>query len=392
MKTPLFINSWIKLTAWIAYTTVVVLALMVAALYLSPIVWLVAPFLFLLGYGLQSYLIHKNILTPKNTRPANAIEQPPISPEIINQDVYNLCGPAALLYALAYALPKESMEFVSKFEQNPREVGLSLPTRIDDRLGDLPVDLAIMMAMKHRFNYTGYHPIAGWIEQIQGATLPKEMVNWIHFFEDRLNLTDNLNSIVETFELRNTDGHSLSHIHQALLGGVYSKKHYTPENFEEHVDYLLKWSQSSASIIMLMDINLCLKIMGDNSANMTSSLAGVEFSHYVYLHNMSFNKTNNTVTIKIFTWGVCAERNLSIVDFQAGFRGFLAWQSVPKPNTSPPVSDETSRYRACQRMRDDSLPHASNPYSLFSFGQTQEAPVLSSRANEAFQAMMPGSF
>ena len=182
---------------------------------------------------------------------------------------------------------------------------------------------------------------------------------------------------------------SLSQIHQALLGGVYSKEHYTPQSFEKHVDYLLEWSQSSASIIMLMDINLCLKILGDSSANMKLSLAGVEFSHYVYLHNISFNKTYNTVTIKISTWGVCAEKTLSIDDFQAGFRGFLAWQSVPKPNKTIPVSDERSRNNARQLIRDDFIPlYASNQHSLFSFRQTQESPVITPSANEAHQEMM----
>jgi len=233
-----------------------------------------------------------------------------------------------------------------------------------------------MMAMKHTFNKTGYHPISRGIEQIQGASFPKQMVDWMHFFEKRLNISENQARIVDATELRDSYGQPLSPPHQALLGGVYSKEHYTFQNFEEHFSHLCSWSQSSASIIMLMDINLCLKILGDNSPHIKLSLAGIEFSHYVYLHRITHDSKAQTVTIKIFTWGVCAEKTLSHHEFQDGFRGFLGWESMPKPVNSPFVTDENARSSVCKNIRDNFLPYyTSNPHALFSNRETHPAVI-----------------
>jgi len=344
-------------------------------------VWLATPFLFMLGFGLQYYFIHKDILSP--TSRTTTPEQLVSTPESINQDIYNLCGPASLLYAYLRTHPNDSKTFIEAFQNNPPDVGLSLPTRCQNILSDLPIDLAIMMAMKHTFNHTGYHPISRSVEQIQGASFPKQMVDWMHFFEKRLNPSEHQHQLVDTTELRNSYGQPLSLTHQALLGGVYSKEHFTFNNAEEHFLYLLSWSQSFASIIMLMDINLCLKILGDNSPHMKLSLAGVEFSHYIYLHHITHHPLEQTVTIKIFTWGVCAEKTLPFNEFQDGFRGFLGWENIPKPTDSPSISDENARRSVCINIHNNFVPYyTSNQHALFSNLETHPTVTASSEINE----------
>lgn len=365
MKIPLCLNSWNKLAWWIAYTTLVLAMLSVTALYLSMMAWTAAPFLFLLGYYLQSYCIHKNMISPQNPSKAS-LEELIASPKIIAQNDYNLCGPASILYALLYARPDDFRHFARSFREDPRNVGLSLPTRTRKEFDNLPIDLAIMMALKHKFNLTGYHPTSRSIEKIQGASFPKQMVQFMLFFENYLGITTTLpeenRRIIETTTLQNSYGQPLASYHQALLGGVYSKKHYTPPNLSNHINYLHDWSQSKASIMMLIDMNLCQRILGNDSSKIKDSLAGVELSHYVYLNNISFNKFRNTITIKISTWGVCAERTLPYDTFAEGFRGFIAWEGLPRLRYTPPPDDLST----CNWAHK-----VNNPSTLFSFQETQ---------------------
>ncbi|MFZ4076935.1 MAG: hypothetical protein ACOYKA_03020 [Legionellaceae bacterium] len=389
MKIPLCLNSWNKLAWWIAYTTVVLAMLTVTALYLSMMAWAAAPFLFLLGYYLQSYCIHKNMLSPQNPSKAS-LEELVASPKILDQNAYNLCGPASILYALLYARPDDFTRFARSFRDDPRNVGLSLPTRTRKEFDNLPIDLAIMMALKHKFNLTGYHPITRSVEKIQGASFPKQMVEFMLFFENYLGITitrpEENRRIIETTTLHNTYGQPLAGYHQALLGGVYSKEHYTPPNLSNHISYLHDWSQSEASIMMLIDMNLCLKILGEDSSEIKLSLAGVEFSHYVYLNNLSFDKTRNTVTIKISTWGVCAERTLPYDTFAEGFRGFIAWEGVPRPRRdTPPPDDRSTCRRAAEHIQAYVLPHkVNNPNTLFS---CQETPSQITKKEHREEAM-----
>lgn len=132
-----------------------------------------------------------------------------------------------------------------------------------------------------------------------------------------------------------------------------------------------------------MDINLCLKILGDNSPHMKLSLAGVEFSHYIYLHRITHHSLEQTVTIKIFTWGVCAEKTLPFNEFQDGFHGFLGWGSIPKPTDSPSISDENARRSVCRNIHDNFVPYyTSNQHALFSNLQTHPTVTASREINE----------
>ncbi len=344
------------------------------AFTVSPLAWcllLAGPVLLLLGYYIQHNLIHKKIIRQPITTELCAENKsyafPFLTPEAVsyeldslcsnpqklNQGAFNLCGIAAILYALAYSRPDDLKKFVYAFVQDPASVGLSLPTRCYSKDAKLSVMTLIMMAAKHSSNLTGYHPIYETLEQIQGASPPKELVNWIGFVNHYLNIPKESNWVNESLVLRNRNLQPLSWAHRTLLGGVYSNIHNTFDTPTKHFEALMNaYNEHSSIIILLISVNLCLKILGEANPDVHQTLLGVEFSHYVYLNQLS--QWNNSLTVKISTWGVCAERNITREDFIQGFCGFLVWGALARPNHQATLSSthelEAARKNYCQSL------------------------------------------
>lgn len=402
----LIFNSWVKVLYWVLYTALVFTSVILGTLSLlavtaTPIAWcalFVAPLLLALGYYVQQHLMHGKIIgvpttlsimpndfdylfNPSDTFDSNFINNPtPLafsflkrkevaiaidsiidSPNQINQGAYNLCGPSSILYALAYRQPILLKRFVYAFVEDPEKLGLSLPTRAYEEQNTTSVMILIMMALKHEYSITGYHPISTILERIQGASRPKQLVEWIDYFDYYRNSSTTNTKTIEALIIRNSNQQPVSKLHNWLLGGVYSKNHQQFDSPTQLFEVLL--NRLDSAIILLLSVNLSLNILGDDESTTFPTLMGIEFTHYVYLNALKYSYNNAMVSMTVTTWGVCATKILSWDTFIEGFCGFIAWDLGPKPfNEPPPAVSNASELRNARKNIYTSL---SLEHSLF---------------------------
>ncbi len=270
---------------------------------------------------------------------------------------------------------------------HPGNVGLSLPTRCFNKNTRLSVMVLIMMAMKHKTNITGYHPIYETLEKIQGVSFPKELVNWLDFFNHYLQITAENRWIRESMILRNSNLQPIPWIHRTLLGGVYSNFHEVFDTPTKHFEALLnEYNRQRSSIILLMSVNLCYKILGSESLDVDPTFFGVSFSHYVFLNHLDYLYHSATVSITISTWGLCAKKDIPWETFIKGFDGFIAWGAFGKPAKPSNLSSESELeyFRNCvyQGLLVNSM--FKQKYTSDSPDQHDITPEISNNSNPFF--------
>lgn len=224
------------------------------------------------------------------------------NPENIQQDKYNLCGPATFFVMLAVAHPESFTKLACEFALNGYTKEPVILKAVPDSLEQISsICKAMNFALKHSYNKTGYSPTL--FEQLRGQTTPQEMCKWLslcHFTE-----------IKEFTLVTDTQQNEVGKFTQYLFE-IYHEKHTPISRTKEDLVTLSKLMEQKNQIALLITEGLydVLKehtekeMDPDTTPKKPSGILGIiSASHFIYLKHFAYQPENNTLNIDFITYG-----------------------------------------------------------------------------------------
>lgn len=248
-----------------------------------------------------------------------------LDPSQLHQQEMNLCGIASILSTVLHSNPTFFIDMALNFAKQGFVKGTKIVPHPDSMLKDKTIISALLAAIKHSYNKTGYsqHSLS-MFEPLRGATRPKQIVN---ILEDL-----GFKNIAEQTVITSLNGKELPEWYMNILGKVYSKHHKTYDDILENILALEDLMQKNKFAIILITQELFFQIAALKINEISNSLKylNIENSHYVFLKDITV--CEYTVNVEIETYGHSYSNALSHSEFLKGYRGAITCDKTFKPD------------------------------------------------------------
>lgn len=241
-----------------------------------------------------------------------------LHPEMIDQGMATLCGPASFLSLLAHEKPELYIDMgLSLVSLGKTKKPFPLTVSKYSREEAASLNEVLMVEIRRYDNWTGYSPKsrrAGF----QGLTAPRSLAQWLE--------ASGISSVEDhtSVPLR-IGGRPLSRPIRLLLNiafGGFHKKGHQELSKKEKLQYLIQTLASGKRAILLISGRFSKKICHLMIApSQINFCCGVSIDHYVYVKQMECR--NNNIHYEFMTYGRIFQGFVNLDYFLKHFRGAI---------------------------------------------------------------------